>query len=183
VTRSVLIALGSNLASSAGDRLATLGAALDRLAAVPGLAVLRVSHAYETDPVPSGQPMYLNAAAELATELDLAVILEVAQSIERSLGRKRVANERWVARTIDIDILIDGESVVDRPGLAVPHPRLAERSFVLVPLAEIAPTLLEPRSGSTVRTLLTRLSHDPSSVRRIGPIPHHRSIRPLETNA
>jgi 2-amino-4-hydroxy-6-hydroxymethyldihydropteridine diphosphokinase len=183
VTRSVFIALGSNLASSAGDRLATLGAALDRLGAAPGVAVRRVSHAYETDPVPSGQPMYLNAAAELTTDLELDVLLDVAQSIERSLGRNRMANERWAARTIDVDILIDGESLVDRPGLAVPHPRLAERSFVLVPLAEIAPTLLEPRSGSTVRTLLASLRHDLSSVRRIGPIPHHSSLSPLETNA
>ncbi len=164
MTRSVYIALGSNLPSSSGDRLATLAAAVERLAAVPGVAVAALSWAYETDPIPPGQPTYLNAAAELTTSLAPQALLEAAQSVERSLGRNRMQETRWGPRTIDIDLLLDGESLIESPGLTVPHPRLSERAFVLVPLAEIAALVHDPRTGISVRSLLERLhANDPAA--------------------
>jgi 2-amino-4-hydroxy-6-hydroxymethyldihydropteridine diphosphokinase len=190
VTRVVHIALGSNLASAVGDRLATIAEALRRLAADGQIEIVARSSAYETDPVPPGQPMYLNAAAALRTALPLVELLERAQAVERSLGRVRRPDERWGPRTIDIDLLLDGESVVraagregpsgNAGGLTVPHPRLAERTFVLVPLAEIAAEATVPPGRETVGSLLARLLPEqgagtpmglPEGIRRFGAIP------------
>lgn len=177
MSRLVHIALGSNLASEAGDRLATIAEALRRLAADGGVRIVAVSHAYETDPVPPGQPMYLNAAAAIATALELDALLHHAQAVERSLGRIRRDGERWGPRTIDIDLLLDGESAVTNAGprggpLTVPHPRMMERAFVLVPLAEIAADVRVPPGALTVRSLLALLDADSiAGVRRFAPIP------------
>ncbi len=177
MTRTVHIALGSNLASGAGDRLATIAEALRRLEADGQVRVVAVSHVYETDPVPAGQPMYLNAAAALSTGLGTDELLARAQSVERSLGRIRREGERWGPRTIDIDLLMDGESVVSNAGprggpLTLPHPRMMERAFVLVPLAEIAADARIPPGALTVRSLVDRLDAGAiAGVRRIAPIP------------
>ena len=130
------LALGSNL----GDRWAHLRAAVDGLP-----DVVAVSDVYETDPVggPAGQPPYLNAVVELDTDLSPRELLEVAGRLEAEAGRVRAV--RWGPRTLDVDLLLVGDLVVDEPDLQVPHPRLRERAFVLVPLADLAPDLAGPR--------------------------------------
>jgi 2-amino-4-hydroxy-6-hydroxymethyldihydropteridine diphosphokinase len=143
------IGLGSNL----GDREGNLRAALVRLA---GLGEVRASSFRETDPVGvTDQPRFLNAAAELSTQLRARDLLEALLGIERDLGRDRSREERWGPRTLDLDLLLYGDEVIDEPGLTVPHPRLAERLFVLEPLHELAPALVLP-DGTPVGDLLAR---------------------------
>ena len=136
MTRRAFVALGSNL----GDRWAHLRAAA---AALPG--VVAVSSIYETDPVggPAGQDPYLNAVVELETDLSPRALLEVARGLESAAGRVRAA--RWGPRTLDVDILLVGDLEVDDPDLVVPHPRLWERSFVLIPLHDLAPEVVGER--------------------------------------
>ncbi len=128
------LGLGSNL----GDRLANLQAAVDQLAAQPGLRVARSSRVYETDPIGGPpQPDYLNAVVEVETDLSAPELLAVCLHVEASLGRVRA--ERWGPRVIDIDVLTYDEIRVDEPELTVPHPRMQERAFVLLPLFELEP--------------------------------------------
>ena len=137
------LGLGSNL----GDRWANLRAAV---AGLPD--VIAVSGVYETDPVggPPGQDPYLNAVVELDTELSPRRLLELAWRLEDESGRVR--GERWGPRPLDVDVLMVGDLVVDEPELTVPHPRLRERSFGLVPLADIAPDLVpDPPADPSVR--------------------------------
>jgi 2-amino-4-hydroxy-6-hydroxymethyldihydropteridine diphosphokinase len=141
------IGLGSNL----GDREGILHAALERLSQ---LGALRVSSFRETVPVGvTDQPMFINAAAELETDLGAKELLEALLEIERELGRKRRAETRWGPRTIDLDLLLFGEETIDEPGLTVPHPRLADRRFALEPLYELTPDLALP-DGRRIRELL-----------------------------
>jgi 2-amino-4-hydroxy-6-hydroxymethyldihydropteridine diphosphokinase len=141
------VGVGANL----GDREATIRAALEALPGLVGVSKLR-----ETDPVGVvDQPPFLNAAAVLETELAPRELLDTLLAVERELGRER--RERWGPRTIDLDLLLYGERVVDEPGLAVPHPRLHERRFALEPLAELAPDAVVPGRG-TVAELLRALS-------------------------
>lgn len=141
---SAFIGLGSNL----GDREASLRRALAALAAEPDVELVAVSAFRETDPVGyADQPRFLNAAAEIETTLSPRELLERLLAIERSLGRTR-AGPRFGPRTIDLDLLVHGDEVVDEPGLAVPHARLHERRFALEPLAELAPGLVVPGRGS-----------------------------------
>jgi len=150
-----LIGLGSNL----GDRRAALDQAIARLADTPGLDLKAVSSYHETAPVggPPNQGPFLNAAAALQVEatLDPFALLDRLLSIEREAGRVR--DVRWGPRTIDLDLLLFGDRIIDAPSLKVPHPRMAERRFVLEPLAEIAPEARDPRSGRTVAELLEAL--------------------------
>jgi 2-amino-4-hydroxy-6-hydroxymethyldihydropteridine diphosphokinase len=137
------IGLGSNL----GDREATLRRALARLNATLGVRVVAVSSFRETDPVGfTEQPKFVNAVAAVETELDPRALLETLLSIERAMGRTR-DGPRFGPRTIDLDLLLFGDEVVDEPGLRVPHPRLHERTFVLEPLAELEPGLIVPGRG------------------------------------
>ena len=146
------VGIGSNL----GDRAAHVAAAVARMNALPETKVLGVSSVIETDPVgPAGQDKFLNAAAELETELAPAALLAELQGIERDLGRVRA--ERWGPRTIDLDILLYDDRVVEAPELTVPHPRMCEREFVLGPLAELAPGLVHPVERRPVRELLDAL--------------------------
>ena len=130
--------LGSNL----GDRLAHLRRALQGLP-----DVVAVSQVYETEPVggPSGQGPYLNAVVELETELGPRQLLAVAQHLEAEAGRTRA--ERWGPRTLDVDVLLVGDLVVHDADLVVPHPRMWERRFVTVPLAELAPDVVAAGGG------------------------------------
>jgi 2-amino-4-hydroxy-6-hydroxymethyldihydropteridine diphosphokinase len=146
------IGLGSNL----GDRAATIRAALDRLGAHPGIELLAVSSLKETDPVGfEDQPRFLNGAAALRTELPPRDLLDRMLDVERALGRVR-EGARYGPRTIDLDLLLYGDAVVDEPGLEIPHPRLAERMFVLEPLVELNPQLEVPGQGQ-VQVLLAAL--------------------------
>jgi 2-amino-4-hydroxy-6-hydroxymethyldihydropteridine diphosphokinase len=131
--RRAYLGLGSNL----GDRLANLQAAIDGLLATPGVSVVAVSRVYETDPIGPEQPEYLNAVVALDTDLSARRILEVGQRLEQEAHRER--RERWGPRTLDVDVLLVGDEQIDEPDLEVPHPRLHERKFVRVPLADVAP--------------------------------------------
>jgi 2-amino-4-hydroxy-6-hydroxymethyldihydropteridine diphosphokinase len=143
----VFVGLGSNL----GDRELNLRRALVRL---EQLGSVRVSSFRETDPVGvTDQPKFLNAAAELATDLSPRELLERLLEIERELGRVRATERRWGPRVIDLDLLLFGEEAIDEPGLTVPHPRLADRRFVLEPLCELNEDLALP-DGTRVRDLL-----------------------------
>ena len=147
---TVAIALGSNL----GDRAAHLHDAAADLAA--HLHDLRLSALIETEPVGVGpQPWFLNAAAVGATALEPSALLEVLLGIERQHARERPYP--GAPRTLDLDLILYGATVVEQPGLVVPHPRFRERRFVLQPLVEIAPDLRDPVTGLTVRELLDRI--------------------------
>jgi 2-amino-4-hydroxy-6-hydroxymethyldihydropteridine diphosphokinase len=143
----VYIALGSNL----GDRLEHLRAGIARLERHPEIRVLQKSRVYETEPfgVTGNQGAYLNAAAELETRLAAHELLTVMLEIEKTQGRER--HERWGARTLDLDILLYGSEIISEPNLEIPHPRMLERAFVLVPLLDIiAPNLEIPGRAITV---------------------------------
>jgi pantoate--beta-alanine ligase len=148
-----LLGLGSNL----GDRVGQLLAAIDAIDKHPAIAVSRVSSLIETSPHggPTGQKNYFNAAAAIETELSPGELLRDLLAIENQLGRER--SERWGPRTIDLDLLLYGDEVIDSPQLVVPHPRLHERRFVLAPSAEIAPDWRHPALNGTIAELLAEL--------------------------
>ncbi|MGB3615359.1 MAG: 2-amino-4-hydroxy-6-hydroxymethyldihydropteridine diphosphokinase [Elainellaceae cyanobacterium] len=145
------IALGSNL----GNSLVTLRGALQALDDHPAIAVRYTSQLYQTAAVGPPQPDYLNACVVVETSLRAVDLLRSLLAIEQRFGRQR--RERWGPRTLDLDLLLFDDVVIDVPELQVPHPRLAERAFVLVPLAEIAPDWVEPVSGKAIATLLATL--------------------------
>ncbi|HEY7019429.1 MAG TPA: 2-amino-4-hydroxy-6-hydroxymethyldihydropteridine diphosphokinase [Gaiellaceae bacterium] len=152
MTRS-FVGLGSNL----GEPRAQIEGAVDLLRAEEGVEVVAVSSLRETDPVGyEDQPRFLNGAAELRTSLTAAELLERLLAIERRLGRVRGSGPRFGPRTIDLDLLLHGDEVIDEPGLEIPHPRLHERRFALEPLAELDPALEVPGRGS-VQALLAGL--------------------------
>ncbi len=155
-TFTALIGLGSNIE----PRQAHLDKAREALLATPGIEVVAMSSIRETTPVGpvTDQPAFLNAALELLTTLSPRVLLELLLDIERMFGRDRVADRRWGPRTLDLDLLMYGELVIDDPGLMVPHPRLTERRFVLEPLADLVPDLIVPGTGATVAEHLGRLT-------------------------
>jgi 2-amino-4-hydroxy-6-hydroxymethyldihydropteridine diphosphokinase len=147
------VGLGANL----GRREETLRAALAELGRRPGVRVVRASAFRETEPVggPPGQPCYLNAAAELLTTLEPEELLTVLQQVEDAFGRTRQV--RWGPRTLDLDLLLYEDRVIDTPALQVPHARMHERRFVLEPLCEVAPEAVHPVLGKTVRQMLEEL--------------------------
>jgi len=146
--KTVYLSLGSNV----GDRDRNLRAAIERLEA-PDLHVLRVSPVYETEPMElTAQRWFLNLAVEAETTLFPKMLLTRVGRIERDLGRVRTVAKG--PRTIDIDILFYGSSVVETERLKIPHPSIAERRFVLAPLADLAPYLRHPVTHKTVREML-----------------------------
>lgn len=143
------IGVGSNLEQPRQQ----VRTALTELARLPDTQLVAASSLYRSAPMgPPGQPSYINAVACLETRLSAAVLLDALQAIETAHGRVR-NGERWGPRTLDLDILLYGNEQIATTRLSVPHPGIAERSFVLYPLAEIAPDLAIPGSG-TVRELL-----------------------------
>jgi len=148
------IALGSNL----GDRERTIRHALGQLASTSGITLVAASSLYETRPEggPPNQENYLNAAAVLDVTLSPLELLHAMLDIERALGRERVIP--CGPRTIDLDLLFYGDLVQTTPGLILPHPRFCERLFVLEPLAEIAPGVVDPVTGKTIAELLDQLN-------------------------
>jgi 2-amino-4-hydroxy-6-hydroxymethyldihydropteridine diphosphokinase len=150
------IALGGNLPSWAGEPAATLTTAAKRLNAL-GRVVSR-SSLYATAPVGvAEQPRFVNAVILLETALEPLALLHELLSIEQEFGRDRTAGIVNGPRTLDLDLLLHEDCILDLPALQLPHPRLAERAFVLVPLAEAAPDAVDPRSGRTAAELLRAL--------------------------
>ncbi len=132
------IGLGANL----GDAAATLRAAFDAIAELAGTRLVAASPLYVTPAWGlEDQPDFVNAAARVETALAPAALLAALLEIERRFGRDRSREQRWGPRTLDLDLLLYGDAVIDLPGLQVPHPRLHERAFALVPLADVAPGL------------------------------------------
>jgi 2-amino-4-hydroxy-6-hydroxymethyldihydropteridine diphosphokinase len=157
MTHTLYIALGTNL----GDRLHNLRAALDAFA--PNVQVVTESHVYETDPWGfADQPAFLNMVVRAATRLSPARLLSFLKKLEADQGR--TPTFRNGPRLIDLDILFYDNLQLDTPPLTLPHPRLHERAFVLVPLADLAPGLIHPRLGLSVASLLAGV--DRSGIRK-----------------
>jgi 2-amino-4-hydroxy-6-hydroxymethyldihydropteridine diphosphokinase len=152
-----LIGLGSNL----GDRKANLDGALAALSGTPGIEVRAVSSFHETASVggPPGQGAFLNAAAALEVGLSPPELLRALHAIEA--GARRLREVCWGVRTLDLDLLLFGDQILDTPALLVPHPRMAVRRFVLAPLAEVAPKAVDPLTRRTMAELLANLDRRP----------------------
>ena len=147
---TVYLSLGSNM----GHRQENLNRALDLLA--HRFSLKKVSQVYETDPIDNvSQPKFLNLVCQVSTRLAPVELLILAKGIELKLGR--VSGKANTPRPIDIDILFYGDQIVETPELVIPHPRLVQRAFVLIPLAEIAPDLVHPVTRKTVKELLAGL--------------------------
>lgn len=150
VSSSVFVALGSNL----GDRRANIQEALATIAELPNTRIVKQSSLYESEPHGNAKTWFVNGVVELESDLTPENLLKKLLAIEKAMGRKRVKGKRWGSRVIDLDILFHGSVVLQKRNLEIPHPRMAERRFVLMPLAELAPQLLHPVTQSTVSEML-----------------------------
>ncbi len=151
---SAYLGIGSNL----GDRAGIISSAIRTLVAEDGIRVIAQSRVIETEPVGGpGQGKYLNGVVGLMTSLEPRALLDVCLHIEREYGRDRSRETRWGPRTLDLDILLYGRQIISEPGLIIPHPRMHERPFVLIPLAEIGPSKWHPVREMTIQNLKDRL--------------------------
>lgn len=150
-TNQAAIALGSNL----GDSLSILKKAVQTLAETPKIRVNSCSSWYQTAPIGPPQPDYLNSCVIIQVELNPLELLSVLLNIEKKFGRIR--QEKWGPRTLDLDLLLYNNLILDTPTLQIPHPRMRERAFVLIPLAEIAANWIEPITQKTIADLLKDL--------------------------
>jgi len=151
------VGLGANL----DDRAASIHSAIALLDKANGVRVVRASPLIENPAIggPPDSPPFLNAAAQIATTLPPRVLLERLLAIEAMLGRVR--RTRWEPRIIDLDLLMYGNTILNEPGMVLPHPRLHERRFVLLPLSQIAPQAIHPTLGKTILSLLDELPRNP----------------------
>jgi len=146
------LSLGSNL----GCRESSILAAARRLELEPGIELLALSSLYETEPVGNGfRSTFLNAACTVQTSLDPSALLGLCKALERAFGRDRGGAGD---RPLDIDIILYGDRIIEEPELVIPHPRFAERLFVLLPLSEIAPEMTDPATGERIDVLCGRIS-------------------------
>ena len=144
----VAIALGSNL----GESRNILASSLMTLDKISGIEVKKKSSWYQTIPIGPPQPDYINSCAILKVTLNPEELLKTLLEVEIKFGRQR--REKWGARTLDLDVILFDNIIYNTPGLEIPHPRMRERGFVLVPLAEIAPEWVDPITGKTIKQLL-----------------------------
>lgn len=159
--KKVFLGFGSNV----GDRRKNIEKALAFLQEKNGLHFVRASHLYETEPVGmKEQPYFFNMVAEFETELSSSDILRCAKETEEHVGR--ISRQRWGPREIDVDVLFYGDECVETEHLVLPHPEVAKRKFVLIPLSEIAPHFRDPRSGKLIEELLAECV-DSSGVQQV----------------
>jgi len=159
------VGVGTNL----GDRWANLARAARALRAEPRVALLRASRVWDTAPVGPPQPRFLNAVLEVEASGPARALLDALLRIERAAGRRRGV-ARWTARTLDLDLLLFDDALVDEPGLVVPHPAMTSRRFVLAPLAELCPERIVPGAGHTVAELLAAVPPDDAVVVGLYPL-------------
>jgi 2-amino-4-hydroxy-6-hydroxymethyldihydropteridine diphosphokinase len=150
VPHRAFIGVGSNL----GDRRANVSEAIDRVAQLPSTRMVRKSSLYESEPHGDAKTWFVNAAFEVETEYVSSDLLKRLKAIEEAMGRKRVKGKKWGSRIIDLDILFFDNEIVSTRTLKIPHPRIAARKFVLLPLAEVAPSLSHPELGQTISQIL-----------------------------
>jgi 2-amino-4-hydroxy-6-hydroxymethyldihydropteridine diphosphokinase len=144
------IGIGSNL----GDRKANFLEAIEKIAEMPELRIVKQSSLYESEPHGNARTWFVNAVIEVESELPADQLLKRLKAIETAMGRKRVKGKRYGSRIIDLDILFFNNEVVEKRTLKIPHPRLQDRRFVLAPLSELAPQLVHPKLNATVSELL-----------------------------
>jgi 2-amino-4-hydroxy-6-hydroxymethyldihydropteridine diphosphokinase len=153
VTHQVYVGVGSNI----GDRKQNFLEALDRLGRLPDTKVIRESSLYESEPLGDAKDWYVNGVIQIETKFKPDRLLEKFKNIERAMGRKKV-KKRWGSRVIDLDILLYNGMIVKKKNLRIPHPEMANRKFVLLPLSEIGPQIVHPELGVTVSELLINVN-------------------------
>lgn len=155
IAHQVYIGLGSNL----GERKANFLEALSRLAKLPDTKIVKESSLYESEPHGDSKNWFVNGVIEIETRFKPEMLLKKLKNIERAMGRKKV-KKRWGARIIDLDILLYDAHVVKKKNLRIPHPEMANRKFVLIPLSEVAPQVIHPGLGMTISELLINVKDD-----------------------
>jgi len=155
VAHQVYIGIGSNV----GKKKENFLEAVVRLGKLPDTKVLKESSLYESEPLGDSKEWYVNGAVEIETKFKPDMLLKKFKNIERTMGRKKV-KKRWGDRIIDLDILLYDSAVVRKKNLRIPHPEIAQRKFVLIPLSEIAPQVIHPELGKTISELLIKVKDD-----------------------
>jgi len=155
IAHQVYIVIGSNI----GNKRENFFEAGERVGKLPDTRVIKESSLYESEPLGDAKEWYVNGAIEIETKFKPEALLEKFKNIERVMGRKKV-KKRWGARIIDLDILLFDLAVVKKKNLRVPHPEMASRKFVLIPLSEIAPQVIHPELGVTISELLINVKDD-----------------------